>query len=471
MKWKNLFFVACLPLLCGFSFQQCGLSEQDFSKISENGFGADEFAQNDNEYAWAMTYFKPDGDDTGNVYVGTANGFTRLVRYELGLLDSDTRPSYPPSIWRYRPDQGKTSWEKVFDYRDIEDGPQWSSVGFRYMTTYHSQSTNTTYIYAATFGDKPALWRSASGDKGSWEKVWDTGEFGSIRWMTVHNNQLYIAISNDLVDTEHEPGPGQIWATDGVSIWPVMQDGFGNADNRTIQSMISWNGWLYAGTGNAVTGFEIWKLEGPDYDGNPIKIVDHGATDRDNQAACTPYVFQDKLYWGSQIFGGFSFKGAIILRINKDDSWDVIVGPGGLSQYDAGFNSPLNAYIWWMEEHDGWLYASTFDTSTIFLLMIEDLPNTIQNWDRMQQAFAYIHQVTHPNETQTKRRQDIFTDFFNVGADLYKTQDGIHWWPVLDDGLGNPYNYGIRTMVSAQGKLFLGTANPTEGLEIWVSNR
>jgi len=58
---------------------------------------------------------------------------------------------------------------------------------------------------------------------------------------------------------------------------------------------------------------------------------------------------------------------------------------------------------------------------------------------------------------------------WNRGADLYKSFDGVHWFEVSQDGLGDRNNYGIRTMKSVGPYLYLGTTNPTTGLEVWRS--
>ncbi|MBM3290110.1 MAG: hypothetical protein FJY92_08170 [Candidatus Hydrogenedentes bacterium] len=53
------------------------------------------------------------------------------------------------------------------------------------------------------------------------------------------------------------------------------------------------------------------------------------------------------------------------------------------------------------------------------------------------------------------------------GADLWRSPDGIHWSPVFLNGLGDTYNFGVRTLTSVAGDLYLGVANPWDGLEIW----
>lgn len=50
---------------------------------------------------------------------------------------------------------------------------------------------------------------------------------------------------------------------------------------------------------------------------------------------------------------------------------------------------------------------------------------------------------------------------------MYKTQDGVNWYPVFQDGLGNKYNYGVRQLLSVGRDLYLGTANNEQGTEVW----
>ncbi len=47
-----------------------------------------------------------------------------------------------------------------------------------------------------------------------------------------------------------------------------------------------------------------------------------------------------------------------------------------------------------------------------------------------------------------------------AGFDLWRTRDGSNWIPVTHNGFNNPYNYGIRTMVSSPYGLFVGATNP-----------
>jgi hypothetical protein len=474
LRRGGLVVLSGIVLLSGVAMSRCnlgpGLNASDFERVSENGFDEADNEADKNHYAWAMKYFQADNSETGGLYVGTGNNIAGLIGFyftDIFLGDGDLldAPVCPPEIRRYRPDLGPTEWETVLDYRDVEPEGSFRTTGFRYMATYEAVVSDdlgagrATYLYAATQGLESALWRSRTGDYGDWERVFSTGEGGaSVRWMAEHNGRFYLALAYDTY--EAAPPPGEIWVSDdGLCFEPLVEDGFGNPNNRGMEFVISFNGWLYAGTKNDVEGYEIWKLEGPAGSACKTKVVDHGGPNPRNEIAGTPVVYRGRLYVGSIIFFGFNpaqlngFKGSDIIRLDEFDHWETVVGPDSMSGYDSGFNHFTNSYLWWMEEHDGWLYASTWDQATILSWGLSDpeglidlIGSLFQNKDRLSTLYALTH----------------------AGADIFKTPDGVHWFPVTLNGMGNPENYGWRTMESApDGYLYVGSANPNQGLEVW----
>ncbi len=432
-----------------------GFKVEDFQKICLNGFDPVDNAADKNDYAWSMEYFQPDANKPGYLYVGTGNDMSGTMREGLSTLTTGSDFAggtvSPPEIRRYRPDLDPLTWERVFDIREVEPEGKYSTIGFRYMKAYKAASDGVNYLYAATMGHEAQLWRSSTGEPNSWSNVWTYAAQGSIRWMEVHNGILYLALTNDSPVGEHV---GKIYATDGATFWPVMENGFGNVNNGGIQSLISYNGWLYAGTSNPIDGYEIWKLEGPDGNKGPIQIVANGGTNSLNEWACSPCVFQGKLYYGALIEMMSTFfhlfpGGGDIIRINPDDSWEAIVGPGSITGYGSGFNRRMNIYVWCMAVHDGWLYAGTYDVLTAVSSIVED-------------PIGFIKQMM-----PTSKMANPIDFIGHAGADLYKTQDGITWYPVTQDGFSNPGNYGFRTMMSLGKDFYVGTANPYDGLEVW----
>jgi len=405
-----------------------------------------------------MEYFVPDGQDRGQIYVATGNDMIGLI-YQgisavMGMGELGEVAARPPEIRRFQDNGTPESWERVFDYRDVEQDPNFETIGFRFMKAYRAKSDGINYLYAATMGQDAKVWRTSRGDPGTWELAWASGSTGSVRWMEEHRGILYLAFANEVPQGEQI---GKIWATDGDTFWPVMEDGFGDPLNVGVMCLVSFNGWLYAGTSNPDRGYEVWKLEGPQA-GGPVRVVANGGPSAGNESAITPCVFGGRLYLGSQLnpMGNITrgLKGADIIRIDENDNWEVVVGPYSISGFKSGFNHWPNTYIWCMTIHDGWLYAATYDQVSAFFNMLENL-------DKVIAAF-----LPKPR-SQAMREANIFEIIWFAGADLYKTQDGVIWYPVTLTGLGDVGNYGIRTMVSVGDTLYIGTTNPFDGLEIW----
>jgi hypothetical protein len=164
-------------------------------------------------------------------------------------------------------------------------------------------------------------------------------------------------------------------------------------------------------------------------------------------------VFKDALYVGSAISnGGYDRTHKIgpaageIIRLHPDGSWDLLVGESRMtpegskeprSGLGPGFDNRFAGYIWTMTVHGDCLYVGTFD-ALVFARWRDD----------RQRA---------PGLTQEHVEAAVEQ---HGGCELWRTHDGINWTPVTLDGFGNPYNYGIRTMLSTPKGLFVGTANP-----------
>lgn len=459
-NWSRIIGLAAIASLTALVTGCPLVTSDDFVSISEHGFDAVDNARDDNAYPWAMEYFTADGADPGDgfLYVGTGNRVINAAAARFGVLLDDTPLFRPPEIRRYRPDLGPGQWEKVLDYRDVETDPDWKTSGFRGMAAYRARSDGVTYLYAGTFGDEPAVWRSPTGEAGSWEQVFTSPLEGSIRSFAVHNNLLYVAVSHE---SGAERFPGEIYATDGDTFTLVNDDGFGNPLNWGVFSLRSYNGWLYAGTYNREEGCEVWKLEGPGGAG-PVSVYTKGGPQRSNHSTTEMVVFDGRLYVPMLVYVGYNvggfppFKGADMVRLDADDNMETIVGPNSLSGFRSGFGDFSNAYLWSLTEHNGKLYCGTWDSASLVSFGSQHVGDLL----------GAIPQLIK-NLTAAKPRASAFDNLFSVGAELYASSDGVNWSPIFTNGLGNPDNYGVRNMVSGNGTLYIGLANPTDGLEVF----
>lgn len=174
------------------------------------------------------------------------------------------------STWRWRAaSRGAQVWRS-------EDGTHWTPVVsesfgdptngeiFRF-TVFNDVLYASTTSYTITHGAE--LWRSPSGDPGSWEQVVANG-FGdpenlALVGATVFNSHLYVGTWNGTTG-------GQVWHTgDGNSWAPVSSFGFGDSKNFVVSSLAGFGDHLYATTGHwaeprnfdSFDGIEIWRCQ------------------------------------------------------------------------------------------------------------------------------------------------------------------------------------------------------------------
>ena len=458
------------------------LRMRNFNRIAANGFG-DPL----NAYAHTMTWF---GD---RLYVGTTRANLCLIKARVpvsmstwpvncpeNLFDIDLRAQ----IWRYSPESD--NWENVYvaPWVTTPDGRQLPrEIGYRGMTVYQGPSDDGPYLYVANWANR------AGGQVAKILRSKDGREFipvsqpgladatiTTLRSLVPFRDLLFTSPVGHAGVTPNVPSSPVVLVTNDPvkDEWQVAcAPGFGDHNNKTIFEMTVFNDWLYAGTLNPVRGFQVWKTDAagkPPYQWTLV-IGDGAYRGNLNEAVVSMRVFRDALYIGTGIQNGGHDRtygvgpaAAEIIRVYPDDSWDLVVGmerptPQGrkfpLSRLGPGFGNFFNGYIWRMREHAGCLYAGTCDWSTL-------IPFTVSRPAKVRASFESYEDAD---------LSIIFNDLmhwigpenlvkFEGGFDLWSTEDGAHWTPVTTNGFGNPYNYGLRTMVSTPYGLFLGTANP-----------
>lgn len=419
------------------------------------------------------------------------------MRIPDNWLDNDLRSQ----IWRYEPLTDK--WSKVFTspmVRGIEGFDVPLSLGFRCMTSFQGLSDSAPALYVPTWGTYclPTTFMLRSGDGINFEVVSEPGtcipnhRLWGLRGLVSFKDHLFTspAAGKD----RHEPNVAGFTAVlvseDPVrGEWKLACEPYlGNPNNLSVFQMAVFNGYLYAGTLNINEGYQVWKT---DANGElPFKwekILSHGAyRGKLNQIAMTLTPFKDCLYIGSGIqHGGFDFDNNLgpgapeLIRINPDDSWDLVVGepritPDGfkvpLSGLGPGFGNPFAGYIWSMCVHEGWLYAGTAVWSAFLrYTKTNSWPDGLRHIFTPENIERLLHKFG--------------------GCDLWRTRDGYNWLPVTLNGFDNCCNIGFRNMVSSPYGIFVGAANsfapevavkrvagwnyeynPKGGLEIWLGS-
>ena len=437
-----------------------GLSRDDFRRVAANGWG-----DRLNSYAYSMAWF---GDA---LYVGNSRGNlvmihrhhpewlqTWPVRVPQNFHDLDFRAQ----IWRYTP--RSVVWDRVYLSPRVasSDGKQVPrDIGYRSMAV-HRQALWVAAFSPASSALPPQILRSRDGR--TFEAASKAGTdpaLNTYRILQAFGGRMYTSptgrvggaanASNSAVVLESEDPASQPWQT-------VSPLGFGDSDNQTFFEMAAFHGYLYVGTLNPSTGFQIWKTPCGRKPYRWTRVITNGAYRGNlNEIAISMCPFKGALYVGTAIQnGGYDRVNKVgpaaaeLIRIRPDDSWDLIVGSprttpeGGkfpLSGKGPGFDNPFNAYFWRMIVHDGWLYLGTYKW-TVFLPYL-----TKDHWGP---DFKWIVNQVGVEELA----------YLAGGFDLWRSPDGVNWYPVTRNGFDNPYNHGVRTLESTPHGLFVGTANP-----------
>lgn len=447
-----------------------GLCAADFTRIAGNGFG-----DTQNSYAHSMCFFQD------HVYVGTTRHILSMLKLFPPLDPSTMDPwpvEVPPAvedldlrsqIWRLSIPTGQ--WRKMHTSPEIK-GKNGKKVprdlGYRGITVFRGRSDEAPTLYVSALstvvrGAGARILRSQDG-----EKFTPIGEPGlgnpnvcTFRSMETFDGHLYVVPVGEGMSWNTAKNPVILRSDDPVmGKWELAcKPGFGDPANTGVFEMAIFNDHLYAGTFNHTQGYQVWKT--PATGAGPcrwVKVVEQGASRGPlNQMAMSMCVLDDALYVGSGIQnGGYDRNNMVgpaaaeLIRLYPDDTWDLVVGtardtPQGfkspLSGLGPGFGNFFNGYLWRMAVHHGWLYAGTFDWSVF-------LP-----YGQKRRMFLWIQRMIRDYGVDQIVK-------YEGGFDLWRSRDGVQWEPVSRTGFDNPYNYGVRTMVSTPLGLFVGTANP-----------
>lgn len=480
-----------------------GLARRDFRQIAKGGLG-----DGHNSFAHSMAWFR------GRLFLGTTRSNLCMLRVQSSYVDTPLTvwPVDCPTtvddlykldrrsqIWAYDP--AEDSWEMVFRAPMIEgrDGslvPR--DIGYRSMAVHDGPEGPALYVSTWAPGKAPGGLLMRTLDGRNFEVISPYGvldpPMSATRSLTSFRGRMHFAPTAQRGTTggQQNSARPQIVASDTpeAGTWTeVNAPGFGDMDNLSIFSLDVLGDTLYAGTLNT-KGLQIWATDGtPETDGSGYykwrMICDRGAGRGPlNQVVVSTAAFNGALYVGTGIQGGGNDRvngvgpaAAEILRVNPDDSIDLIMGDRTdedrvpLSGLGAGFGHFFNGYMWDMEVHDGWLYVGTFDWSVTL------------RWADFARSPAKVRDVMKVIGVEEIIRAD-------GGADLWRSADGENWMPVDRRGFGNPYNWGIRNLVSTPAGLMVGTANvfgptvavpdgagwryednPDGGLEVWHGAR
>jgi hypothetical protein len=466
-----------------------------WQEIASGGYGDDE-----NTWTWSQTWFQ------GNLYVGTGRQINCDTSYSAAVESG--LPIYPPpggacpddpaqlgtgaEIWRYTP-QTKT-WQMMYQAprtipigNDENGNPAFcaTAIGFRGMTVYtESDGTKALYVggvsgnsiyyslpqFAGNLFPPPIILRSTDGvnfvpipeDPGTFMGNLVSGnpdiQVASIRSLVAANGQMFAAVTNfrgeGFMIASPNPSQGDN-AWQRVSPTPAVP-------NFAVWILANYNNMLYVGTGDRQNdlGYGVYFTSNGPGDPTPYQftpvIMDGGWQPDENlrsPTTLTMHVWNDPADGVQHLMCGTDRKIEIV-RVNPDNSWDLVMGqprstPDGwkapLSGIGYYFDNDFNGHIWQMQD-ETWNPLPT-QTNTTNL----GLHATTWDWSILLRQSSLTAQPTTGDE----------------GFDHFYSPDATHWYIVSKDGMGDGLNMGGRSGIFTPFGLFWGTARVTGGTQEW----
>ncbi len=255
---------------------------------------------------------------------------------------------------------------------------------------------------------------------------------------------------------------GNSWS--GTNLWQktnsfkeLMRGGFGDYHNQIIDDIVEFAGQLYASTYNEAGG-EIWRSS----DGvNWTQVVSGGFTNPSYAEISNLIVF------GGQIYAGSWTDGSIPAGIWRSDT-------GALSDWVSvvsdGLGNPGNSAIVAFEVFGGDLYAGVGDTTSGGAVWrsasgdsgtwtIVSSPgfgdaNNVYIAD-LAGYQSYLYAITHHDD--------------GAGAEIWRCQtcDGTDWVLMIDNGFGDADRRRMPALEMVGDRLYAVLGRYTGGLEVW----
>ena len=261
------------------------------------------------DYIYDQAWVTPDGENWSLAWEGPTidpefEYFWPMIIFEnqLYLVLRDGDGMYPDRIVR-TPDG--VSWETVFSAEGNEN--LWVWFG-RFMSF-----NDHLFIFAGNWDGtnySEHLWRSPSGDPGTWE---DVDQFScTMRAYATFKDALYMG-------GEWCEGGVQIWRSyDGAIFEPVTTNGFEIPSNLTVEDIGEKGGYLYASLTNEEGG-QIWRTRNG-MDWQPVTTDGLGDP---NNFSFTLINYKENVYAFSE-----SYIGVQVYRSQDGIIWEAANEPG-----------------------------------------------------------------------------------------------------------------------------------------------
>jgi tripartite motif-containing protein 71 len=314
------------------------------------------YAATSNDFTGAQVWRSPDGYTwtaaMTNGLGGANNGIVdHLVAFGGDLYVGTENPAGGGEVWR---SSNGMNWTQVVS-NGFGNANQGEVIR---LAVFGGKLYASTWSYDPEQGTE--IWRSDTGDAGSWSRVVDNG-FGdsynaSVPSFEVFGGLLYAATQNGIWvgQTSYTHG-AEVWRSPNGTNWTrVGAGGFGDLNNSGISGLAAFGNYLYASTSVAQGGAEVWRCQtcsGSDW----TRVVSNGFGNPQTHGMSALEVYAGRLY----LVIGNSTTGMEVWRTANGTNWEQ-VGFGGFG--DSRNRAPYwdSSVIVW----DGRLFVGTWNIGT-----------------------------------------------------------------------------------------------------------
>ena len=233
----------------------------------------------------------------------------------------------------------------------------------------------------------------------------------------------------------------------------VNSDGFGDPNNIAPEGWVEFNGEIYIGVDNEVTGVEVWRSS----DGLTwSQVGDDGFGDSNNAYF---WNFEESQ---SELYASIASSSPSVVRIFKytaGDGWSQI-GSDGL-----GDSNNTAAYLY---NHDSLLIAFTYNFFS---------GSEIWTWNGSAWTQRMSDGIDGNSNNLISFPLGEFKGYLYMtsvnsinGTGLWRTDDGVNWVMANDYGFGDENNIYVSGMAEYNGYVYAVTYNSATGSEVWRSS-
>jgi hypothetical protein len=287
---------------------------------------------------------------------------------------------------------------------------------------------------------------------------------GNPRTLITFGSSLYLLGNNS------SNNRSAVWRTsDGSTFTAVVLDGFGSANNMDVPGGVVFQNQLFVGTRNKEggapgTGGEVWRSS----DGSTfVASATGGFGDANNSRVLCLAALNNRLFAGTRN----DVEGAHLYASDDGMTWQKIVGagvsPGG------GFGNVGNTTFKRATVFAGALYVGVGDRTGTNALLWRSTDGT--TWFAVSDGSFSTNSANTGIESLSVLGTRLFVGTANAsqGAELWSTADGSAWEQETRFGFGHPtVNVNARALASFNGVSYVGTGNDLFGSasqgELWM---